>query len=126
VNDKRSERKKILVVDDEATMVKLLQSRLETVGFAVVPAYSGQEALDKFSKEKIDLALVDVVMPGMGGIEVLKKLKKMNSNLPVVIMTAYDSPKTARDSQKQGAMEYVKKPFDPDELIKIIWRGLEK
>jgi DNA-binding response OmpR family regulator len=81
---------KIMVVDDEKNILSLYQLELEEEGYEVVTANSGKEALELFDKEKPDLVTLDIMMPNMDGIQVLRKLKEKNPNVPVIILTAYD------------------------------------
>lgn len=109
-------RGKILVVDDEEIMRMSLQAWLEEDGFSVTTARDGHEALGLIEKEQFDVAMVDLKMPGMDGIELLRETKKHQSNLPVLIMTAYASVDTAVVAMKEGAYDYITKPFNPEEI----------
>ncbi|RJR40908.1 MAG: FAD-dependent oxidoreductase [Desulfobacteraceae bacterium] len=120
---------KILVVDDELVIRDSLKEWLEDEGFRIDVAESGSEALDKISKEPFRLMLLDIKMPGMDGVEVLKRAKSLNPDLTVVMMTAYATVETAVEAMKIGAMDYLMKPFDPDTLIPLILQlhqGIEK
>lgn len=116
---------KILIVDDEPNMLNSLEIILrEEKGYEVVTASSGEEAIKK-ADMSIDLALVDLSMPGKDGIEVLKELKKINKDMQVVIMTAYSTVRSAVQSIKSGAFEYLMKPFKMEEFFEVIDRALE-
>lgn len=81
---------KILVVDDEKNILKLYQAELEDEGYSVVTANSGREALEVFDKENPDIVTLDILMPDMDGIQVLRQMKEKRSNVPVIMLTAYD------------------------------------
>lgn len=111
---------RILVVDDELVVRDSLKEWLLDEGFQVEMAESGAEALDKISGETFHLMLLDIKMPGMDGVEVLKRAKDMRPELPVVMMTAYATVETAVEAMKMGALDYLMKPFDPDSLVPLI------
>jgi heterodisulfide reductase subunit A len=113
---------RILVVDDELIMRDSLRAWLEDEGFSVDMAASGQEALNHLSKQAYELMLADIKMPGMDGVELLKKAKEIFPDLSVVMMTAYATVETAVEAMKIGALDYLLKPFDPDTLIPMIIR----
>ena len=111
---------RILVVDDEFVVRDSLKEWLTDEGFQVDIAESGAEALEKLDSEAFHLMLLDVKMPGMGGVEVLKRSKERHPELPVVMMTAYATVETAVEAMKSGALEYLMKPFDPDTLVPLV------
>jgi len=113
---------RILVVDDELIIRDSLKAWLaDEEGFTVETAESGPEALDRLTRASFQLMLLDVKMPGMDGVEVLKKTKEIFPDLQVVMMTAYATVETAVEAMKTGALDYLVKPFDTDVLIpKII------
>lgn len=116
---------KILIVDDEPNMLRSLEIILrEERGYKVITALNGKEALKK-SDMSVDLAIVDLSMPEMDGIEVLKELKRINSGMPVVIMTAYSSVKSAVEAMKKGAFDYIVKPFKMEEFLGVLDRALK-
>ncbi|MBU1056190.1 MAG: FAD-dependent oxidoreductase [Proteobacteria bacterium] len=111
---------RILVVDDELIMRDSLKEWLIDDGFLVDMAASGAEALDKLKAQAYDLMLLDIMMPGMDGVEVLQKAKELFDDLKVIMMTAYATVETAVEAMKIGALDYLVKPFDPDVLIPMI------
>jgi heterodisulfide reductase subunit A len=111
---------RILVVDDELVVRDSLKEWLEDEGFQVDMAESGTEALEKLAKDNFSLILLDIKMPGMDGVEVLKRSKEIHPELPVVMMTAYATVETAVEAMKFGALDYLMKPFDPDSLVPLI------
>lgn len=109
---------RILVVDDELIVRDSLKEWLAVEGgFSVEMAESGPDALEKLRSDTFHLMLLDIKMPGMDGVEVLQRAKEMLPELTVVMMTAYATVETAVEAMKIGAMEYLIKPFDPDQLI---------
>ncbi|MCU0594483.1 MAG: sigma-54 dependent transcriptional regulator [Desulfobacterota bacterium] len=111
---------KILVVDDELIVRESLGGWLERDGHTVDKAASGEESLDKFEKTRYDIILLDIKMEGMSGLDVLKKVKEIDPDVSVVMITAYGSIPSAIEAMKNGAYEYLLKPFDPDELMVLI------
>jgi len=103
---------KVLVVDDERKMRRVLQIELERMGIDSVAAESGEEALARFQSEKIDLVLTDLKMPGMSGLELLARVRELDADVPVIVLTAYGTVQTAVEAMKLGAFDYVLKPFD--------------
>ena len=119
--------KKILVVDDEKDARWVLSKIFKTEGFNVVQAENGQKALKMIASSPPDVVLLDIKMPGgMDGIEVLKRLQASNSDIQVIIMTAYGDIKIAVKAMKLGAYDFVTKPFEQEELLLTIERALEK
>ena len=113
---------RILVVDDELIVRDSLKEWLEEEGFAVDMAASGQEALDQLTRQAYQLMLLDLKMPAMDGVEVLKKAKEAFPDLSVIMMTAYATVETAVEAMKIGAQDYLLKPFDPETLIPMAER----
>ncbi|NOY64822.1 MAG: response regulator [Nitrospirae bacterium] len=114
---------KILVVDDDPAIRMLYKEELEEEGYDVVVASSGKEALELFEKEMPDLVTLDILMPDMDGIQVLRKMKEMRPRLPIIMSTAYDY----RDDFAVWASEaYVVKSSDTTELKETIRRLLQK
>jgi DNA-binding NtrC family response regulator len=111
---------KILIVDDELIVRESLGGWLERDGHTVDKAASGEESLEKFEKTRYDIILLDIKMEGMSGLEVLKKVKEVDPDVSVVMITAYGSIPSAIEAMKSGAYEYMLKPFDPDELMVLI------
>lgn len=103
----------ILVVDDERNIRKNLSLVLETAGYIVKTASDGEEALAKSQEQSYDIAFVDLQMPKMGGLELLRSLHGMAAKTAVVILTAYGSVAYAVEAMKLGAVDFLEKPFDP-------------
>ena len=115
----------ILVVDDELKMRRVLQIALEEEGYSVGEAKNGQEAIKMVGKATFHLVLADVKMPVMDGMELLERIKKLDERLPVIMMSAYGTVATAVKAMKQGAFDYILKPFDMDEMKIIISRAMD-
>lgn len=115
---------KIMFVDDDLSILDAAKTAIESYGYNVITAKSGMECLEKLGDA--DLIFLDIKMPGMDGIEVLKKIKKRNSSLPVIMITAYATVDTAIEAMKHGAFDYIRKPFDVEELEGSILAALEE
>ena len=116
---------KILVVDDEASMTQFLSIVLKKEGFQVTAVNSGAEALERARAESFDVAITDFKMPGADGIEVLSSLKKIDPNLPVILMTAYASQKSAIEAVNLGAFQYLEKNAKNEEIRVVVKNALE-
>lgn len=116
--------KKILAVDDERSIVRLIQINLERQGFQVITAYDGKEALLKLEAEKPDLVVLDVMMPYMDGFEVLQNIRKNTAtrDLPVIMLTAKAQDSDVFKGYSGGADLYLTKPFNPLELVTFVKR----
>ena len=118
-------RGKILIVDDEAVVRDSLGKWFATEGYQTATVASGREALEAMQKKQWDVALIDIKMPGMDGMELQNRLCKIDPDLILIIMTGYASVETAVQALKRGAYDYITKPFDPDELVHLISKALE-
>ncbi|MEW5923979.1 MAG: sigma-54 dependent transcriptional regulator [Candidatus Zixiibacteriota bacterium] len=115
----------ILVIDDKESMRTMLSNVLTEEGYQVDAASGGKEGLDLARVKGYDLAITDMKMPDVDGLEVLNGLKSMDNDMSVIIMTAYGTVETAVAAMKNGAYDFITKPFDPDHLTVIIERALE-
>ncbi len=120
------EKRRILVVDDEETIRNLLQRTLTEVGYNVVTAASGQEALDKVPQLEVGVVLLDIKMPGMSGMDVLRQLTTNWPDVCVIMATAIGDAQTAIEAMKLGAYDYITKPFNRDDGILKLQRAIEK
>ncbi len=118
-------RAKILVVDDEDQVVQIFQDLLTQQGYEVVSCGNGDEAIAKVTTEQFDLVLTDINLPGTDGLEVVRAAKAADKDTCVILITGYASTTTAIDALRQGAYDYITKPFDLWETAKAIERGLE-
>ena len=116
----------MLVIDDEQNIRKMLTRVLSPEGFIVKEANNGSEALKRLQEENYSLVLLDLKMPGLNGIEILKKIRENDLNLPVIMMSAYGSIPEAVEAMKLGALDYLIKPFDIEELKIIINRAIKQ
>jgi DNA-binding response OmpR family regulator len=117
---------RLLFVDDEKAFVDIIAKRLSKKGFDVTKAFSGPEALQAMRKADFDIVVLDLKMEEMDGIEVLKILGKMAPGLPVIILTGHGSEVSAKEGVKCGAMEYLTKPCDFEELVGKIKQVLKR
>jgi two-component system response regulator HydG len=117
---------RILIVDDDANHRLMLRGILSGEGYATDEAEDGQMALQKVEKGAYDLALLDLKMPRMDGMEALTRIRQINPALPVLIMTAYASVDTAVEAIKLGAYDYLSKPLDTDEVLNTIAKTLRR
>ncbi|MBI3458011.1 MAG: sigma-54-dependent Fis family transcriptional regulator [Candidatus Rokubacteria bacterium] len=117
---------RLLIVDDEQSMREWLTIALSQDGFEVESAAGGEEALKVLERTPADLALVDLRMPGLDGLETLRRIKQVDDALSVVIMTAYATAETAVQALKEGAYDYIIKPFKVDELRHLVQKALEE
>jgi two-component system response regulator AtoC len=116
---------RVLIVDDERKMRRVLQILLEQIGLESVAAENGEEALERFAAESIDLVLTDLKMPGIDGIELLKRIREQEADVPVIVLTAHGTVQTAVEAMKHGAFDYVLKPFDLEAIELVIRKALE-
>lgn len=117
---------KVLVIDDEEIARISCQRVLQREGIEVRLAPSSREGLDMVMRDPPDLALVDLKMPEMGGVEVVRRIHAHNPNIVSIIITGYATIESAVAVMKEGAYDYLPKPFTPDELLIVVKRGLEK
>ncbi len=115
----------VLVVDDERNYLVVLETLLSEDGYEVITAESGSQALQILEELEPDLVLTDLKMPKMNGIELLERVKKKNSDLPVMMMTAYGTIDTAIEAMKKGACDYITKPFQNEELRLNIKKAMD-
>ena len=117
---------KLLAIDDEPEVVELLKHRLERAGYEVITATDGPDGLQKAITQKPNLILLDIMMPKMDGLAVLRRLKAEESTrkVPVILVTAKGEISSIFEAEKYGATDYIIKPFQWEELLKFIKRYL--
>lgn len=115
----------ILIVEDEPKMLRLLELNLSDEGFSTLTAQDAETGLKIIRREKVDIVLTDLKLPGMNGLDFLQAAKRTNANLPVIVMTAYGSVETAVEAMKAGASDYVLKPFSMEEIKLILSKELD-
>ena len=119
-----SELASILVVDDEPIMQEILGDFLREEGYSIDIAGSGEEGVELAQKSSYDCAIVDLMMPGIDGIETMQKLREIDTSLPVIVVTAFASVESAVEAMKQGAFEYITKPFKNDEVLVVLQKAI--
>src|SRR5205814_6321811 len=119
---------RILIVDDDAGQRSLLDSFLKSQGFDTIPVASGEKALEVLRTGAIDMMISDVRMPGMTGLETLRRARQEHAVLPVLLVTAYADIRDAVGAMRDGALNYLAKPIDLDELLATVRQatGLSK
>ena len=117
---------RILIVDDEEVLRDVLDAVLRREGFDVVSASSGEEALSLLDGEEIDLVILDIMLPGISGIDTLRSMRISNPHLPVIVITAFSSIDGAIEAMKYGAYHYIPKPFKNEEVIITVNKALEQ
>jgi nitrogen regulation protein NR(I) len=115
---------RILIIEDDETVQDVLRSSLARKGFETVIARSGEAGLDLLRNDKFELVMTDLVMPGMSGMEVLKKVIASKVQVPVIVMTAFGTVQTAVEAMRIGAFDYITKPFNLDELMIVLEKAL--
>ncbi|MGH6915758.1 MAG: sigma-54-dependent transcriptional regulator, partial [Geminicoccales bacterium] len=116
----------ILVIDDEEIMREILETLLAREGYDVRLASTGAEGLELARTLPFDAAIVDVMMPGMDGVQALDELKKIDDELPVLMITAFASVENAIAAMKRGAFDYITKPFKNDEVLVVLRNAVER
>jgi DNA-binding NtrC family response regulator len=122
----KKEKMKVLLVDDEREFVESLSERLELRNLEADVAYDGEQALDVLKEGKHDVMVLDLRMPGIDGIEVLRQAKKRNPNVQVVVLTGHGTDKDEAMAKKLGAIAYMRKPVDIDRLVGALHNAWKK
>lgn len=110
----------ILVVDDEKSVLELFHRILKKKEYTVLTANNGKEALELADKERPDLVILDLNLPGISGIEVLRRIKKIDENIEVIVITGYGTMETVKTAMRLGAYDYITKPFDINYVSSLI------
>jgi len=116
----------VLLVDDEEKFLDALSQRLGTRGLDAVTATSGEEALVKIKNKNFDAIILDITMPGIGGIETLKRIRKENPELQIIMLTGRGSVDKAVEAMKEGAIDFLEKPADIEKLLEKIENARQK
>ena len=117
---------RILVADDEPDILFSLEERLRWMGHDVITAVDGQAALTAVESHTVDLAFLDVTMPRLNGMDALKRMRRRWPNLPVVMLTAYGTIRLAVEAMKEGAVDFITKPFEPGQIDLVVTMALER
>jgi two-component system response regulator PilR (NtrC family) len=116
----------ILIIDDEEVLQDVLSSLLRREGYEVLSAKTGEMGLEVLAEEEVDLVLLDLMLPGISGQEVLKEIRRREPEMVVVVVTAYSSIESAIEAMRQGAFHYIPKPFKNEEVLLTVRKGLEQ
>jgi CheY-like chemotaxis protein len=118
---------KLLVVEDDPDIMKILVRTLSDAGYQVVPAYGGEDAINKVRSQKFDLVLTDLAMPRVSGVDVIQAIKanKETANIPVIAVTAHVWDTIAQSAAQVGCDGYVSKPFSPKQLVTELEKHLK-
>ena len=117
---------KILIVDDEPSNRNIQRQELAHRGYTVETANDGAEALKKVESARPDLVILDFMMPGMSGLEVLRELRKREHDPAVIMITAYGTVERAVDAMREGAYDFITRPFEPDHIALVVEKALER
>jgi len=118
--------KPILIVDDEKNIRLTLSQALETLDAQIDVAANGGEALTKLKEKEFGLILLDIRMPGMDGMEVLRRVREIRPDIRVIMITAYGTVESAVEAMKMGAIDFLQKPFDPEEVRELVLRVVDR
>jgi two-component system, OmpR family, alkaline phosphatase synthesis response regulator PhoP len=118
--------KPILIVDDEKNIRLTLSQALETLGAEIDTAANGEEALAKLKGREFGLILLDIRMPGMDGMEVLRLVREIRPDIRIIMITAYGTIESAVEALKLGAVDFLQKPFDPEEIRELVSRVMDR
>ena len=117
--------KSILIVDDEASMRKNISDLLSPLGYHILEAGNGNAGMMMFVQKKPDVIILDINLPGKNGLEVLKEIRGISNDTPVIIFTAFGTSERAIEAMKLGAFDYLEKPFELDEFVLTVERVFE-
>lgn len=120
------EAKRVLIVDDEKNIRLTLSQALEAPGLDIATAVNGEEALARLAEKRFGLILLDLKMPGMDGMEVLRRVRQAGPDVKVIIITAHGSIESAVEAMKLGAVDFIQKPFAPAEIRELVTRVLDR
>src|SRR5215510_7508277 len=116
----------ILVVDDDSDIREVLTDRLESLGYRVFAAETAKMGLELLERQNPQLVLLDVEMPDMNGIDMLREIRRREHDVTVVMITAYGTIERAVEAMKEGAYDFIPKPFEPDHVALIVGKALER
>lgn len=116
---------KVLIVDDQPGMTETLADILEDEGCEVATVTNGVQALQYVAAHSVDMVLMDVIMPGMNGVELFRALKRVSPHTPVVMMTGYKVTHLVQDAMEEGSVAVLQKPVDPGLLVEIVLNTLQ-
>jgi DNA-binding response OmpR family regulator len=117
---------KVLLIDDEEEFTSTLAERLEIRGYTAVTAGDGEQGIQAVMSQDFDIAILDLMMPGMNGLDALKQIKSIEPDLPVILLTGHGSTKEGMEGMRIGAADYLMKPLDINELLEKIKQATKK
>ena len=117
--------KKILIVDDEQGILDFFNKALSKEGYEILISLNGADAIGKAKEQKPDLVILDIKMPGIDGIETLKRIKRLNKKMVIIMLTAYGTMDSAKEALKLGAHDFITKPFKLDYIKGVIRENLK-
>ncbi|MBI5624709.1 MAG: response regulator [Elusimicrobia bacterium] len=120
------EKARVLVIDDDKNQRNMLSFALRDRGYQIVAVESGERALQEAASGTFDLAICDIMMPGLGGVETLKRLRELQPGLKVVMATGYATAETALKSMRLGAVNYLAKPYELKDLLSVLEAALAR
>ncbi|MEW6208867.1 MAG: response regulator [Acidobacteriota bacterium] len=120
-----SDRKKILIIDDEPRVVDALCMILGDSGYDTAAAYTGREGLAQFDKQRCDVAVVDLKLPDMSGLDVLNRLRAEDSKISVIIITGHYTPQLTAEARSKGAFDVLAKPFSPADILNMVRAAID-
>ena len=124
MNSSNSDKIKVLVIDDDKNQRNMLAFALSDRGYLIVAVESGERAIQEAESGVFDLAICDIMMPGLGGVETLKRLRELQPAMSVVMATGYATAETALKSMKLGAVNYLAKPYELKDLLAVLERAI--
>ena len=116
----------ILLIDDEIEFVSTLAERLELRGYAATIAADGESGISMIAKKSFDVAILDLMMPGLSGLDTLRQIKTINNDLPVILLTGHGSTKDGMEGMRIGAFDFLMKPLDINDLLEKIKLSLKE
>jgi len=123
---KKTEPLRVLLVDDEEDLVFTMEERLKIRGFDAEGFVSGESALERFKEKEFDVVVIDVKMPGLGGLEAMRKMKAIRPDVAVIFFTGHGSQENGEEGMREGAFDYLMKPVNLEDLIVKIKQAAEK
>ena len=116
----------ILIVDDEPSNRRIIEQVLSRTGYRVEAAEDGAEALKQLEGFRPDLIVLDYMMPGISGMDVLRELRKREDDTPVIMITAYGTVERAVEAMHEGAYDFITRPFNPEHIVHVVRKALER
>ena len=122
--EKTSARSVVLIADDDNSLRRVLEFQLREAGYEVLPVADGLAALEQFTAHPVDCVITDLRMPGLSGLELLRRTRAINRDVPVIVITAFGEVETAVEAMRAGAFDYITKPFNREHILLTIGKAL--